>query len=124
MHTTGEGEGDENDIRKKRRRTSTIVAFLSAAAIFVGGVLSIRSGPVQPQMKTSDESIARMAIAADEASIVRMAADEYSADPRYKSEQPFWDVYRGDNNTWYKEFRMKKETFNRIVRNSMAWCNQ
>ena len=42
-------------------------------------------------------------------------ADDYSADPRYKSEQMFWDVYRGDDDDWYKEYRMSKSTLNRIV---------
>ena len=50
-----------------------------------------------------------------------IALDQYSADATRKSEQPFWDVYRGCDETWYKEYRMSKETFNGIVRDSVPF---
>ena len=50
-----------------------------------------------------------------------IALDQYSADATRKSKQPFWDVYRGYDETWYKEYRMSKETFNAIVRDSLPF---
>lgn len=50
-----------------------------------------------------------------------IALDQYSADATRKSEQPFWDVYRGCDNVWYKEYRMSKETFNAIVRDTVPY---
>jgi predicted XRE-type DNA-binding protein len=38
-------------------------------------------------------------------------AENHAADPRFKSEQNFWDVYNGDDDDFYKEYRMKKPTF-------------
>jgi hypothetical protein len=48
-------------------------------------------------------------------------ADEYSADPRRKSEQIFWDVYLGDADDFYKDYRMSRDTFNQIVKDSVPY---
>ena len=50
-----------------------------------------------------------------------IALDQYSTDATRKSEQPFWDVYNGSEEFWYKEYRMSRETFNGIVRNSVPF---
>jgi DDE superfamily endonuclease len=50
-----------------------------------------------------------------------IALDQYAADPTRKSEQPFWDVYRGSDEFWHKEYRMSKETFNGIVRDTVPF---
>ena len=41
--------------------------------------------------------------------------DQFSVDPTRKSEQSFWDTYRGREEDWYKEYRMSQATFNAIV---------
>lgn len=50
-----------------------------------------------------------------------IALDQYSSDPTRKSEQPFWDVYSGSDDLWYKEYRMSRETFNGIARDSVPF---
>ena len=50
-----------------------------------------------------------------------IALDQYSSDPTRKSEQPFWDVYSGSDDLWYKEYRMSRETFNGIVRDTVPF---
>lgn len=50
-----------------------------------------------------------------------IALDQYSTDATRKSEQPFWDVYNGSEEFWYKEYRMSRETFNGIVRDSVPF---
>ena len=50
-----------------------------------------------------------------------IALDQYSTDATRKSEQPFWDVYNGPEEVWYKEYRMSRETFNGIVRDSVPF---
>ena len=50
-----------------------------------------------------------------------IALDQYSTDATRKSEQPFWDVYNGPDEFWYKEYRMSRETFNGIVRDSVPF---
>lgn len=50
-----------------------------------------------------------------------VAADEFSADRRYKSEAQFWDVYTGDTTDFYKDFRMAKSTFNQIVKDCIPY---
>jgi predicted XRE-type DNA-binding protein len=42
-------------------------------------------------------------------------AENYAADLSFKSEQNFWDVYNGDDDDFYKEYRMKKPTSDKIV---------
>lgn len=39
----------------------------------------------------------------------------YSADPRYKSELIYWEIYTGDEDIFRKEYRMSKVTFDSIV---------
>jgi hypothetical protein len=44
-----------------------------------------------------------------------IAIDQFCTDPTRKSEQCFWDTYRGREEEWYKEYRMSRSTFNQIV---------
>jgi hypothetical protein len=37
-----------------------------------------------------------------------IAIDEFCVDPTRKSEQQFWDIYRGRESDWYKEYRMSQ----------------
>jgi DDE superfamily endonuclease len=50
-----------------------------------------------------------------------VAIDEFSVDPTRRSEQPFWDTYRGREEDWYKEYRMSQRTFNTIVRDCVPF---
>ena len=50
-----------------------------------------------------------------------IAIDEFSVDPTRKSEQSFWDTYRGREDDWYKEYRMSQSTFNGIVRDCVPY---
>ena len=50
-----------------------------------------------------------------------IALHQYSSDPTRKSGQPFWDVYSGSDDLWYKEYRMSRETFNGVVRDSVPF---
>jgi hypothetical protein len=50
-----------------------------------------------------------------------VAIDEFSVDPTRRSEQPFWDTYRGREEDWYKEYRMSQRTFNTIVRDCIPF---
>ena len=45
-----------------------------------------------------------------------LAIDMFCVDSSRKSEQPFWDMYRGCNEDWYKEYRISQATFNVIAR--------
>lgn len=44
-----------------------------------------------------------------------IAMDQYCIDPTRKSEQGFWETYRGREEDWYKEYRMSTTTFNKIA---------
>ena len=50
-----------------------------------------------------------------------IALDQYSVDATRKFEQQFWDVYRGCEDIWYKEYCMSKENFNAIVRDTVPY---
>lgn len=50
-----------------------------------------------------------------------LAIDMFCTDPTYKSEQPFWDTYRGCEADWYKEYRMSQSTFNIIARDCVPF---
>ena len=50
-----------------------------------------------------------------------IAIDQFCADPTRKSEQPFWDMYRGREEDRYKEYRMSQATFNMIVRDCVPF---
>ena len=50
-----------------------------------------------------------------------IAIDEFCIDPSRKSEQSFWDTYRGRESDWYKEYRMRQSTFNKIVRDCVPF---
>jgi hypothetical protein len=41
-----------------------------------------------------------------------IAIDEFCIDSTRKSEESFWDTYRGREEDWYKEYRMSQATFN------------
>jgi predicted XRE-type DNA-binding protein len=42
-------------------------------------------------------------------------AENHTADPRYNIEQIFWDGYNGDDDDFYKEYQIKKPTFDKIA---------
>lgn len=50
-----------------------------------------------------------------------IAIDLFCIDPTRKSEQSFWDTYRGRESDWYKEYRMSQSTFNDIVRDCVPF---
>ena len=50
-----------------------------------------------------------------------IAIDQFCVDPTRKSEQPFWDTYRGREEDWYKEYRMSQSTFHGIVRDCVPF---
>ena len=50
-----------------------------------------------------------------------LATDMYCVDSTRKSEQPFWDTYRGCEEDWYKEYRMSQATFNIIARDCVPF---
>lgn len=50
-----------------------------------------------------------------------VAIDQFCVDPTRKSEQPFWDTYRGREEDWYKESRMSQATFHSIVRDCVPF---
>ena len=50
-----------------------------------------------------------------------LAIDMFCIDSSRKSEQPFWDMYRGCNEDWYKEYRMSQATFNVIARDCVPF---
>ena len=50
-----------------------------------------------------------------------IAIDEFSVDPTRKSEQYFWDTYRGREDDWYEEYRMSQSNFNGIVRDCVPY---
>ena len=50
-----------------------------------------------------------------------IAIDEFPVDPTRKSEQPFWDTYRGREDDWYKEYHMSQSTFNGIIRDCVPY---
>ena len=50
-----------------------------------------------------------------------LAIDMFCVDSSRKSEQPFWDMYRGCEEDWYKEYRMSQATFNVIARDCVPF---
>ena len=50
-----------------------------------------------------------------------IAIDLFCIDPTRKSEQLFWDTYRGRESDWYREYRMSQSTFYGIVRDCVPF---
>ena len=50
-----------------------------------------------------------------------LAIDMFCVDSSRKSEQPFWEMYRGCEEDWYKEYRMSQPTFNVIARDCVPF---
>ena len=50
-----------------------------------------------------------------------LAIDMFCIDSSRKSEQPFWDMYRGCREDWYKEYRMSQVAFNVIARDCVPF---
>jgi hypothetical protein len=99
----------------KRRKTMigaivSLSAFMMIACCPIVNVL-----PTNPIPSVSFEDLVRLDDLNRSQVIQIFELQNYSADPRYKSELIFWEIYTGDNDFFRKEYRMSKVTFDSIV---------
>jgi hypothetical protein len=99
----------------KRRRTiigtiASLSAFMMIASCPIANVL-----PTHPISSVSSEDLVRIDDLNRSQVIQILELQNYSADPRYKSELVFWEIYTGDDDIFRKEYRMSKVTFDTIV---------
>lgn len=99
----------------KRRKLALNCLLAIGSSVILGFFSSsiVLPAPVREQSSSEDMILFEAQRRSEIMSLVM--ADSYAAELRYKSEQIFWDVYDGDDGDFYKEFRMKKTTFNSIV---------
>ena len=96
-----------------RQKNPGVPLFQRAISPHVSRIFSTSNDmeEIEGAVKTFEESLwARI-----------IALDQYSSDATRISEQPFWDVYNGPEEFCYKEYRMSRETFNGIVRDSVPF---
>ena len=125
------GESEEQRMRKRLLRliTSVVVIFfilIDARQRNPGVPLYQKplSADVLDVFSTSDDAqeyAAAVQLLKESLWARIIALDQYSSDPIRKSEQVFWDMYNGSEELWYKEYRMSRETFNGIVRDSVPY---
>lgn len=123
-------EVDVLAVRLRRRIFAMIISLIIVMDIFM---LSRNQGPIVPQsvlqhfpfLEANDEEQNenfQPAIRFQNDVWARIIAiDQFSVDPTRRSEQPFWDTYRGREEDWYKEYRMSQRTFNTIVRDCVPF---
>ena len=96
----------------------TNVMNILMSTMNLGGILPPSFTLEEPYLNGDDEQneIFQPAIRFQDNLWARIVGiDQFSVDPTRKSEQPFWDTYRGREEDWYKEYRMSQATFNTIV---------
>lgn len=99
----------------KRRKLAVNCLLAIGSSVILGFFSSSIVLPAPVREQSSSEDMIRLEAQRRSEIVSLVMADSYAAEPRYKSEQIFWDVYDGDCEDFYKEFRMKKTTFDSIV---------
>ena len=115
----------ENGLR--RRLISVICGLLTVMHISMGtkSIEPVRQ-PYAPSIEFDMREICNEDGEVDEVSLPAIklqrdlwariiAIDMYCVDSTRKSEQPFWDTYRGCEEDWYKEYRMPLSILSREI---------
>ena len=134
----GDGVPDEADYADvgngfRKRLISVIVGIITVMQLFI----CAKNGDPIPYERTSfrgfdlrdafdedgeEEAIFQHASKFQQDMWARiLAIDMFCVDSTRKSEQPFWDMYRGCEGDWYKEYRMSQATFNVIARDCVPF---
>jgi hypothetical protein len=99
----------------KRRKLAVNCILAIGSSVILGFFSSSIVLPAPIREQSSSEDMIRHEAQRRSEFMSLVMADSYAAEPRYKCEQIFWDIYDGDDDDFYKEYRMKKSTFDTIV---------
>jgi hypothetical protein len=106
---------------RKRRRTMLVGLIGAVTAILLAATPIQSLPPIPPSFFFDASDLLTSTVSLNAAVLATVICDDYSADPRFKSESCFWNTYRGVEADWYKEYRMSKSTFNKICRDCVPF---